>query len=108
VTGDDTVSYTVRNTIGLVGTGTITFRQQAPSSSVTRATLDITPRSGGGVTLRLLGVPGRSYTVSVSTDLINWAALTTVTADAQGLYTVDDPNSPADGSGRFYRALRNN
>lgn len=106
--GDDTATYTIRDAQGALGTGTITFREQAPPSGVTHTTLAIAARSGGGVTLRLVGVPGRSYTVSVSTDLTNWTPLMTVTADAQGLYSVDDPNSPADGTGRFYRALRNN
>jgi hypothetical protein len=110
LTVNDTFTYTIRDSRGATTTGTVNVIVQAPPAAV-RTVLSITTSTGvnaTGVTLRLAGVAGRSYTVQVSDDLFTWTSLATVTADSLGLYTVDDPAAPADGAGRFYRAVKNN
>jgi hypothetical protein len=60
------------------------------------------PQPGGSVQLTLNGIAGWRYTVSGSTDLVNWTPLTTFVATNGGTQIVD----PAAGSfsHRFYRA----
>jgi hypothetical protein len=106
---NDTFTYTIRDARGATTTGTVNVVVQNPPATV-RTVLSVTSRSGGrtGVTLRLAGVAGRSYTVQVSDDLITWTALATATADNLGIYTVDDSSAAAESVGRFYRAVKNN
>jgi hypothetical protein len=56
----------------------------------------------GMVDLTFRGIPGRSYTVQRSTNLLTWTTLATVTAAADGRITFTDP-SPPQPSG-YYRA----
>lgn len=52
----------------------------------------------------LSGEPDRTYRIEVSEDLVAWAPLTEVRADAQGRFEFLDP---ADGgrAARFYRMV---
>jgi hypothetical protein len=57
-----------------------------------------------GVQLTLAGTPGQVYQVQVSSDLLNWVLLETVTATPTGIIGVLDAaakNFPY----RFYRAV---
>ena len=58
---------------------------------------------GGGSSLRLYGEPGLEYRIEVSSDLLSWAPLTTLSAPISGILEFRDPN-PAQGHQRFYRA----
>jgi hypothetical protein len=104
VTGDDTFTYNLRDAQGLVVSGTVTVHTNAPASA---AVLSVANRVGGGAALALKGVAFTRYVISVSTDLVNWTALTTVTTDANGNATAEDSTAPADGAGRFYRTDSN-
>jgi autotransporter-associated beta strand protein len=56
----------------------------------------------GKVDLTFRGIPGRSYTVQRSTNLLTWTTLASVVAAADGRITFTDP-SPPQPSG-YYRA----
>ena len=56
----------------------------------------------GKVDLTFRGIPGRTYTIQRSTNLLTWTTLATVTAAADGRITYTDP-SPPQPSG-YYRA----
>jgi autotransporter-associated beta strand protein len=56
----------------------------------------------GKVDLTFRGIPGRSYTVQRSTNLLTWTTLATVVAGADGRIAFTDP-SPPQPSG-YYRA----
>ncbi len=101
----DSFTYTVIDTFGATSTATVAIAIASPEPAPAATTLSIAPREGGGVILRLLGVPGRLYTIQVSTDLATWDELATATADPLGLYTIEDPIPPAPA--RFYRAVHN-
>jgi hypothetical protein len=51
----------------------------------------------------LSGQPSRSYVIEVSTNLVQWQALQTISTDATGQYTLL-PGNPATSPRRFYRA----
>ena len=97
---DDTFTYTATDAYNNTITATVTVEA--------RTVLATAPLAEGGVTLQLVGLPYQEYTVQVSTDLIHWTPLTTVTADEDGAASVDDATKPAQGAARFYRTVRNN
>ncbi|HUR45824.1 MAG TPA: LamG-like jellyroll fold domain-containing protein, partial [Candidatus Saccharimonadales bacterium] len=63
--------------------------------------LSLQTQSGGSMRLTIAGVPGRSYEVQVSTNLLNWLAWTQV--NSTGTNSVVDSNT-AGQPRRFYRA----
>lgn len=65
--------------------------------------LDISNMGGTAAALTMAGVPGRVCLIQASTNLVDWADLSTVTADSMGIMQVLDSaarNCPQ----RFYRA----
>jgi hypothetical protein len=62
----------------------------------------VTLLPGRLVQIGLLGVPGQAYIIQVSTNLVNWTALTNLTL-TNGFGQFTDP-SPANYNRRFYRA----
>ena len=66
--------------------------------------LDVSNLCTTGAALTLAGVPGQTYLIQVSTDLVNWTDLSTATADSMGIIRVLDAaakNCPQ----RFYRSI---
>lgn len=63
---------------------------------------NITRESNGDVHLEFTGVAGSSYTLSVSTDLIEWEVLTTLTPVEDGTFSYID-QAAGDSPVRFYR-----
>jgi hypothetical protein len=57
-----------------------------------------------GVQLTMGGMPGQVYQVQVSTDLLNWVLLETVTATPTGIISVLD-DAAKSFPHRFYRAV---
>lgn len=104
LTTDDTFTYTITDSHGATASATVTVHPYVPPPPV----LTIAPRTGGGVTLQLQGLPDTTYTISVSTDLATWATFMTVTTDDGGAAVLEDPTYPDEGAGRFYRADNNN
>jgi hypothetical protein len=60
--------------------------------------------NGGKVRLHFTALPGESYLVQASTNLVNWIELGTITADANGDIHFEDLNSAACPA-KFYRAV---
>jgi hypothetical protein len=67
--------------------------------------LNFTIRNAGGSSFKLAfdGVPGFTYRLQYSQDLINWQMLATITADEFGVCQYTDA-PPANAPARFYRA----
>ena len=66
--------------------------------------IDATNLTTTGIQLTLAGTPNQEYDVQVSSDLLNWALLESVTASPSGIISVLDAlakNFPY----RFYRAV---
>ena len=101
-TGADSFSYTIQNTAGAVASGTINVTVNPPTYPPNAITV---VRTGGSFTATFNGVPGLTYTIEFSDDLIGlWQSLVppgTVTADANGLFQFSDTSGNAQ---RFYRA----
>ena len=64
----------------------------------------VTPQADGSLRLLMRGVPGRTYELSVSTDLIQWASISTLAASESRL-SFTDPNAAASNT-RFYRVIQ--
>jgi len=103
---------------GLVGTDSFRYRVTDPYGGWAEATVVVTVRAStthsppivwiepapdGSVSLKLLGIPGRSYTVQWSFDLLYWSFLMTATAGPTG--EIDVTDRAADPSRRFYRIV---
>ena len=54
--------------------------------------------------LSILGVPGQSYSIQASGDLVTWTNLAPITAGSNGFALFFDSNS-SNISRRFYRLL---
>lgn len=101
--GDDTLEYTVEDSLGAVSTGTVTIHAVQDD----QLTFNITSvaMSGGTATITGVGIPGRAYRVQYSDvmPVVSWSTLTTVSADALGQTSYSDPGPlPAT---RFYRVI---
>ena len=104
-TTTDIFNYTVRNSKGVTATGTVTVKiidDTSPAANISK--IEIT---GSGATrsatVTFAAIPGRSYLIQVSPDMINWTNAGTVTANSDGsIVFVDPPPAPAC---RFYRIV---
>jgi hypothetical protein len=99
--GDDSFTYTISNGT-TTAEGTVTVRVERPVSP----TLNLSITAAGGTnTLRIVGLPGRSYQVQSTgsiTPPVVWSNLGPArVADGVGRITVLDTQSPP----RFYRAI---
>ena len=101
-TNSDSFTYTIGDGTGTTASATVTLNVIPP---VTRPILKLTgiEDTPGGRTIHFGGLPGVSYTIQVSNDLITWSALGTLTADSTGAYQIIDPDVGV--SARFYRAV---
>jgi hypothetical protein len=101
----DSFSYKVTDARGCIGLGTITV--QVVTNATGQGTTVVV--SGNTATVGFAGIPGRSYQVQRSTNLVDWATLVTTNAPANGVFEwVDDfsdlnvPPDPAPSSA-YYR-----
>lgn len=97
----DQFTYTVGDSIGGFSTARVTILFQG-SSQFRSLTPSIT--EANTVLLKSIGIPGRSYIFEVSSDLVTWTPLETVTADSSGLVVFEDTDPSHVGS-RFYRMI---
>jgi len=72
----------------------------APAATVT----GLQGPSAGQFQVRLDGIPGRSYVLTASPDLITWSPLSTNVLPASGLWWFTDPVSSTQQD-RYYRAI---
>ena len=97
--GQDLWTYTVTDGRGGLATGSVLVR--VSTSSHPANNLIGCSGQSDGVHVRLAGIPGLSYQLQCSTNLISWAVLQTVTAGPNGLIEFIDSNPPATAG--FYR-----
>lgn len=69
-----------------------------------RARLTTLAGTNGPLTLSILGVPGQTYSIQVSGDLVTWTNLAPITAGSNGLALFLD-STGSNISRRFYRLL---
>jgi autotransporter-associated beta strand protein len=103
----DSFSYKVTDSRGCLGLGTVTV--QVITNATSQGTTVVV--SGNTATVGFAGIPGRSYQVQRSTNLVDWATLATTNAPAGGVFEwVDDFNDlgvpPADPPSSAYYRLR--
>jgi hypothetical protein len=99
--GTDQFAYTVQDARGGRGTGNVFVTVGATNFlSVVSAPV---MASNGHFQVGYQGIPGYPYVVEWATSLEGpWEVLTTVIADANGYFQLDDPNEPPQAV-RFYR-----
>jgi hypothetical protein len=99
--GADQFTYTISDGCG--GTATCRARVTVRLANAASAFNYISTPVNNRVDLRGYGIPGNSYDVQKSSDLVNWntISLTPVTAAANGMILFTDPN--ANTSPRYYR-----
>jgi autotransporter-associated beta strand protein len=102
----DTLQYRVKDTRGAATTKNI----QINVVETTGQSVSIMV-SNGVATVGFAGIPGRSYQVQRSTNLVDWATLVTTNAPANGIFEwVDDFNDlgvpPSDPPSSAYYRLR--
>ena len=100
--GADSFAYTVTDSDGLLAQGTVNVTLTAPSGNGTDV-LGLTVNPDGSVTVRLAGIPGFTYQVQASTDLVTWVKLGTFTAGPNGLFQLTDTHANQYPQ-RYYRA----
>ncbi len=99
-TGLDTFTITISDGQGASITGTITANVSAGSgASQNQALMTIQP--GGNVAVLFMGIPGLTYQIQRSTDLVTWTTLSTQAAAADGTLPYLDTAPP--GGSAFYR-----
>jgi hypothetical protein len=98
-TNRDLFAYIVSDGRGGSAVGTITL------NFVTQNQLKLTTTNlaTSGAHLSMAGMPGENYLIQVSTNLVNWSNLETVTASGLGIIQVQD-TSATNYTRRFYRA----
>lgn len=106
VTTGDTFTYTVENGSGGTDTGTVTVNVIPDNSPGSNQTSLVVTGTGPTkeVDVSFAGIPGRTYRIQVSEDMVNWLdSGSSVTADAQGRIIFNDP--PPVPAARFYRTV---
>jgi hypothetical protein len=96
----DQFTYLAQDGVGGQSTGTITIHFVATLSPH----VDLSNTNGGGAVFTEGGTPGSVYEIQVSTNLVDWTVLATVTATSTGIIEIldtDARNYPQ----RFYRAV---
>ena len=98
----DTFEYTVQDSLGRTATGTVTVSlivDNAPSMNIVSFKL----LGDGSAETVFGGIPGRTYRVQSSDDLLIWTDRASVAADGLGRLIFTDP--PPLPPGRYYRTV---
>lgn len=91
-TGTDSFNFYVRDSRGAGGTGTV--QVLVVSGSLPSQNTIVIQLAPGGVLVRFAGIPGRSYQVQRSTDLVTWGTIYTTTAAPYGVIEYLDTTPP--------------
>lgn len=101
-TNPDSFTYVISDTYGATATGTVNLTPAAPVSSSPPA-LNLIQDNDGVMTITFAGIPGRTYYIQASTDLVNWTTISTNVAGNNGLWQFSDPGTAGLPS-RYYRS----
>lgn len=99
--GTDSFQYTVQNVAGCVAQGTVTVVVR-PADGDAPSVLGPPQISGGIATIRFAGIPGLTYDIQASGDLVNWVTIGSATAGSNGLFQFEDQDAGTQPI-RFYR-----
>jgi len=79
---------------------------QAVTPVPTPPSISISMNSDGSAGLSCVGLPGQTYSIQATTNLLNgpWITLSTSVLDTNGLSVINDPDAPQYSS-RFYRTM---
>jgi len=102
-TGIDLITYTIEDDWGGTATASVVVKVLSP----TEASLNLfgpPAISPDGTKMRFAGIPGRTYTVERSTDLVTWTAIGAYTAPGTGTTEFTD-SSPVEGQS-YYRTAQ--
>lgn len=103
-TNSDSFSYVIADTGGLQATGSVSVVVLADNSG-SQNIAAIENLENNSSHIRFAGIPGRTYTIQYTTNLVTpgWVSLTNLTADTIGLFDYTD-TLPQGASARFYRS----
>ena len=96
---NDTFSYVIEDSYGLTATGVVNI--SVSSTGVFGQTTPSISATGGAPTMGFAGIPGYSYSVQRSTDLVNWTTIWTTNAPPAGLFQFTD--NAAKDPAAYYR-----
>lgn len=99
--GTDTFTYTVSDGFGGSAQGAVTVTVQSAFAPVANP-VRVTPLPNGHMALRMVGIPGRTYVVQASENLVDWAPLVTMVAGPNGVFEFEDTDV-VNFSSRYYR-----
>jgi hypothetical protein len=99
-TGTDTFSITIMDGQGGYVSGLVTVTVEA-GTGISMNKAHLTLQGDGSVLIEFMGIPGQSYNIERSTDLLNWTTLATQTAAADGSLSYTDPTPPVGSA--YYR-----
>jgi hypothetical protein len=100
--GNDSFSFTVSDSRGASSQGTVYVTVTAPTGSGPNV-VGVSVASDGSATVRFAGIPGVSYVIDASTDLVHWDTMGSATAGANGLFEFVDPQA-GNYTSRYYRS----
>jgi hypothetical protein len=100
-TNQDAFAYIISDGRGGEDFATVTLLF---SSATNRLQIDASGVKANGAKLSMMGTPNQTYQIQVSTNLVQWSLMSTVTATSTGVMEIldaDSKNYPQ----RFYRAV---
>ncbi len=100
---NDGITYAIRDAQGESAAG---FISVVVITTVTGQSQGITVGGGGMATAQFAGIPGYTYTVQRSTNLVNWVTIWTTNAPSSGVFQFTDSFSDLGGnvpSSAYYR-----
>jgi hypothetical protein len=100
--GVDAFRYRITDPYGGWAEARVQVTVRAPNTPA-RTIVSVIPGPDGSVSLKMLGIPRRTYTVQWSFDLLYWSNLMQVTASPIG--EIEFTDRTADPSRRFYRVV---
>jgi alpha-tubulin suppressor-like RCC1 family protein len=103
--GVDSFTYTVLDCRGASAQGTVNVTVKAPSGNGLNI-INVSVAPGGAATIQCAGIPGVTYVLEASTDLVQWTQLTSATAGANGLFVLIDSQA-GNFTSRYYRTSSN-
>jgi hypothetical protein len=101
--GSDTFTYGVLD--GKGGTARATVHVDVRKASIPIRALAALFKSDGSILIQCIGIPGRTYQVQISADLIGWSPLGVATVAEDGTFTFVD-STASESPIRFYRITR--
>jgi YD repeat-containing protein len=102
--GTDSFTYSITDGRDGNATGTVTVKIQSSALSNQPNSTKVSVLPNGNKQAHFAGIPGFSYTVQASTDLINWVTIGSAQADNLGKFQLEDLESLTQPL-RFYRSV---